>query len=89
MLDSDNINEKNKKRKYRQENDNQKEKKGTRKVKVIYVARKRKAVKMMYQQRTRKLCILGDSMVKKVNLYLLTKKGRHKLSKFVHFRVLK
>ena len=48
------------------------------------MARKLETVKTMYQRKNKTVYILGDSMVKKLNMYLLTKKVRHKFLVKVH-----
>ena len=75
-LDSDNINEKNKKRKYRSENNTKKEKKKEEENKRYEYGKKTRNSENRKKQKT--VYILGDSMVKKLNWYFLTKKVRHK-----------
>ena len=75
-LGSDNINEKNKKRQYRSENNTRKEKKNGEENKRYEYGEKTRNIKNdgpTEKQKT--VYILGDSMMKKLNGYLLTKKS--------------
>ena len=76
--DSDNINEKNKKREYRLENYNKKEKKKDEENKKHEYCKKTKNNENdVPTEKQKTVYILRDSMVKKLNGYLLTKKVRH------------
>ena len=78
-LDSDNINEKNKKQEYRSENNTKKEKKKDEENKRYeYIKKTRNIENDVPTEKQKTAYILGDSMVKKLNGYLLTKKVRHK-----------
>ena len=56
-----------------------KNRKRTRKIKDMNKTRDLKTGETMYHRKNRKLYILGESMVKKLNGYLLTKKVINKL----------
>ena len=78
-LDSDNINEKNKKREYRSENNTKKEKKKDEENKRYdYDKKTRNSENDVPTEKQKTAYILGDSMVKKSNGYLLMKNVRHK-----------
>ena len=72
-LDSDNINEKNKKQGYRSENNTKKEKKKDEDYE--YGKKTRNIENGVPTEKPKTVYILGDSMVKKLNGYLLTKKS--------------
>ena len=86
-LDSENINEKSKKREYSSENDTKKEKKNDKENKKhVYGKKTTNSENDVPTEKQKTMYILGDSVVKKLNGYLLTKKlDINSLSKFVHF----
>ena len=75
-LDSGNINEKNKKREYRSKNNTKKEKKKDEENKRYEYGKKTRNIENdVPTEKQKTVYILGDSMVKKLNGYLLTKKS--------------
>ena len=78
-LDSDNFNESNKKQEYRSENNTKnKKKKDEENKRYGYGNKTRNIESDVPTEKQKTVYILGDSMVKKLNGYLLRKKVRHK-----------
>ena len=76
MLNSNTINEKNKKQQYHSENNTKKEKKKDKENKRNeYGNKTRNSENDVPTEKQKTAYILGDSMVKRINMYILTKKS--------------